>query len=672
MNDKRIKVLLIEDDPEYVRLVRNALAVIRTASFDLECADRLSTGLERLAAGGIDVVLLDLLLLDGHGFDIFTRAYGRAVRVPIIVLVGLDDEALAIKMVQEGVQDYLVDQVDGNLLARSIRCAIERNRAEEELDRVFDLSLDMLCIADLDGYFKRLNPAFEITLGYAKEELLARPLVDFIHPQDQALFVAEMQRLATGAPGVYFENRCRCKDGSCRWLEWRVVPVLAKGLIYAVARDVTERKEAEEVLRRRNEELMALNAIATTMSRPLDLDRILNVTLDEVLEVVEMDAGWIQLLDEDEDGGSLSLVVHRGFSQEMAREIRTVRLGEGLTGKVAQLGRPIVVDKVSEDPRLSMETGRREALHAFGAVPIKSRDKVLGVLGVFSRRPRQLSSQEVQLLTAIGHHIGMAIENVRLAEEASEMEILQELNRLRSELIANVSHELRTPLGLIKVFCTTLLSEDVEFGRETQLECLRTIDEEADKLEEIVDNLLDLSRMESDRLRLDKRFTDVGQLVREVIEAVKLEIDVTNLNSPFSIVHDFPPDSLMLHVDARRIEQVLRNLLGNAIKYSPEGGAITVRGRRDKWQILIGISDQGIGIPPGDLERIFERFYRAENEITQSVSGVGLGLAVCRGIVEAHDGRIWAESMPGVGSTFYFSLPVGGSDIQTSEVSEAS
>jgi two-component system sensor histidine kinase VicK len=122
-------------------------------------------------------------------------------------------------------------------------------------------------------------------------------------------------------------------------------------------------------------------------------------------------------------------------------------------------------------------------------------------------------------------------------------------------------------------------------------------------------------------------------------------------------VHDFPSKPLVATVDSKRIEQVLRNLLTNAIKYSPEGGHITVQGRGDHRQLLIQVRDEGMGIPPEDLERVFERFYRVENEITQRVGGVGLGLAVCRAIVEAHGGRMWVESSLGVGSTFFFTLP---------------
>jgi signal transduction histidine kinase len=154
-------------------------------------------------------------------------------------------------------------------------------------------------------------------------------------------------------------------------------------------------------------------------------------------------------------------------------------------------------------------------------------------------------------------------------------------------------------------------------------------------------------------LRLDKRPTDLGQLASQVMEAMEVHLEGHHF------LHDFPAQPMMADVDPKRIEQVLRNLLSNAIKYSPDGGEITVRGRRDAGQFaLIWVSDQGIGIPQEDLERVFERFYRVENEVTERVRGAGLGLAVCHSLVEAHGGRIWAESTPGSGSTFYFTLPV--------------
>ncbi len=193
----------------------------------------------------------------------------------------------------------------------------------------------------------------------------------------------------------------------------------------------------------------------------------------------------------------------------------------------------------------------------------------------------------------------------------------------------------------------------MDFDSETRREFLHDIDQETDKLEKIVDNLLDLSRMDSGRLHLDRRPTDVGQLAREVMEAMEVQL------TQHRFVHDFPPDPLVATVDAKRIEQVLRNLRSNAVKYSPEGGTITVQGRGSERHVLVSVSDEGIGIPSQDLERVFERFYRVENKVAQRVRGAGLGLPVCWGIVEAHSGRIWVESTLGEGSTFYFTLKRG-------------
>jgi signal transduction histidine kinase len=245
-----------------------------------------------------------------------------------------------------------------------------------------------------------------------------------------------------------------------------------------------------------------------------------------------------------------------------------------------------------------------------------------------------------------------------LLKEASEIQLLRELDRLRSDLVANVSHELRTPLGLIKIFCTTLMRQDIDLDRATQLEFLQDIGQETDRLEEIVTNLLDVSHLESGRLRLEKAPTDLTTLLADVVKEMSGQSARHHLRCSLS-------RPLIVSVDRRRLMQVLRNLLSNAIKYSPSGGEVAVHARQEQAQAVISIVDQGIGIPEPEQRAIFERFYRADNETTRSVSGVGLGLSVCQGIVEAHGGRIWVESEPGQGSTFSFTLPVGAvSEVQ--------
>jgi signal transduction histidine kinase len=182
-------------------------------------------------------------------------------------------------------------------------------------------------------------------------------------------------------------------------------------------------------------------------------------------------------------------------------------------------------------------------------------------------------------------------------------------------------------------------------------EFLKSIDEETDRLEHIVDNLTDLSQIESGRLRLNKQPCDLAKLAREVSQGIGIQAPQHDVRHSFA-------EPLMANVDRARIEQVLRNLLSNAIKYSPGGGVIEVRAHKEQHQVTLQVSDQGIGIAPQHQERIFERFYRVENEVTQSERGVGLGLAICQRIIEAHGGRIWVESVLGQGSTFYVALPI--------------
>lgn len=418
------------------------------------------------------------------------------------------------------------------------------------------------------------------------------------------------------------------------------------------ARLFAERKQAEVALKRRNEELATLNAIAAAIGRSPDLDRALHDALDEVVRLDLLKAtgkGAIFLLNEQ--AGELLAVVQRGFPEDQPCFAQPFKVGECLCGLAVQQGQIVISEDSSQDERHNFH-GPETKPHKDVCLPLKARDRVLGALALELSLGQAVTDADLRLLTAIGDQIGVAIESARLVEEAAEVEILHEVNRLRSELIANVSHELRTPLGLIKVLCTTLLREDVDLEHEARLEFLRDIDEETDRLEKIVDNLLDLSRIEGERLHLERQSVDVNQLVGQAIEATA----VRHTRHRFDSLLPSPP--IMATVDFQRIEQVLRNLLDNAAKYSPEGGAITVGVYGGENQIHVWVKDEGVGIPKEDLERVFERFYRVENEATQHESGAGLGLAVCRGIVEAHGGHIWAESKAGKGSTFHFTLPV--------------
>ena len=239
----------------------------------------------------------------------------------------------------------------------------------------------------------------------------------------------------------------------------------------------------------------------------------------------------------------------------------------------------------------------------------------------------------------------------------------QELEDIKNQLLATVSHELRTPLASIKGFATTLLRQDVRWDEATQRDFLRIIEEESNRLEELIDNLLDVAQVQAGGLRIRPEPVQLRRLVREAVEQAQRRTET------HWFVMDLPAELPRVWADPRRIRQVLSNLLENAIKYSPDGGEIAVRCEVDASNVMTTIADQGIGIPPEMQARIFDRFFQVDGASTRQVGGSGLGLAIVKGIVEAHHGTVWVESAVGKGSLFRFTLPiVKESDLRQNEV----
>jgi PAS domain S-box-containing protein len=228
----------------------------------------------------------------------------------------------------------------------------------------------------------------------------------------------------------------------------------------------------------------------------------------------------------------------------------------------------------------------------------------------------------------------------------------KELDQMKSQLLSTVSHELRTPLASIKGFATTLLRQDVEWDNTSRREFLSIIDEESDRLTELISNLLDMSRIEAGGLRVEPEPIDLEPIIHETAA----EFQVMTSKYRFTVHHAAGLPQVL--ADPRRARQVLRNLVENAVKYSPGGGPVTISTKAGNGYVQVSVADRGIGIEEKDLDRIFDRFYQVDSASTRQVGGSGLGLAICKAIVEAHDGEIWAESQPGMGSTFHFTLPI--------------
>jgi signal transduction histidine kinase len=229
---------------------------------------------------------------------------------------------------------------------------------------------------------------------------------------------------------------------------------------------------------------------------------------------------------------------------------------------------------------------------------------------------------------------------------------LRDIENLRSAFLSMLGHELQTPLSIIKGYTSTLARSDAKWNKKTLREGLQVIEEECDRLSKLVNRLLLASRIESRTVTLKKEPVQLPAMASKVVRRLE---SVTNIHG-FEV--DFVPDFPEVYADPERMEEVLTNLVDNAIKYSPEGGKIAITGRTNRDHVEVTVSDNGIGIPRRELGRVFERFRRGENSQVQKVRGMGLGLYICKSIVEAHGGKIEVSSEAGKGSEFMFTLPL--------------
>lgn len=305
--------------------------------------------------------------------------------------------------------------------------------------------------------------------------------------------------------------------------------------------------------------------------------------------------------------------------------------------------------------------------HYVQFIPLKSGKQIVGILrlqvqshyrlSIYSgplQRKYLSSRARVPFFDIFLDQITSLVEHIRLRSDALHMELLQRTDELRAALLASVSHDLRTPLTAIKAAASSLLQEEVDWDNEARQSFAHSIEREADRLNRLVGNLLDMSRIEGGALKPEKEWYPLTVLVRDVLSRLQ------PLLRGRSVFTSLPEDLTTAELDYVQIEQVLTNLLENAVRYTPPEAPIEVSVQFNEAEVLLCVADGGPGIPAADLERVFDKFYRVLGRQPQAgySSGSGLGLAICKGIIEAHQGRIWAEARPGGGVIFSIAFPV--------------
>jgi len=286
--------------------------------------------------------------------------------------------------------------------------------------------------------------------------------------------------------------------------------------------------------------------------------------------------------------------------------------------------------------------------------PLAARHAEAGILRLYLRGgDPPLDAAAVRLLTTFAAQAGLYIERVRLAREAGRAQLLEESDRLKSALLSSVSHDLRTPLAAIKASATVLLQEDAALDSTTRSDLLSAINEETDRLNRLVGDLLDQSRIEAGALRLKRDWCDMDELIRAVVRRLG------TLLAAFQVRLNLLPDLPLLLADYVQIDRVISNLLNNAVRFAPPGSAIDISAGAGGGVMTVAVANQGPAIPARLHPRLFDKFYRISEERSPDM-GTGLGLSICKGIVDAHGGKIWVDSPVAgeSGTRFSFTLPL--------------
>jgi signal transduction histidine kinase len=389
-------------------------------------------------------------------------------------------------------------------------------------------------------------------------------------------------------------------------------------------------------------ELNAVYAIARIVAETFDTEAGLDAVFRLARTIFIFDV--VALYLQNEESGTLEPSYARALGRGRSQEAE-LAWGEPAAQEAFRSGQTVLRQE-DAGPAVATRDRRRDYL----GLPMMVGGRCVGglVFGRFGGPP--FPPEHIRLAEFVAWHVGQLLENRRMASRIATLEAQRELARMQDEFVSTVSHELRTPLGFIKGYVTTLLRDDIAWERPSQIEFLRIIDEEADRLRELIDNLLDSSRLESGSLGMTVEPVRPAGLARDAASRSR------SLHPDMPLTLDVDEDLPIMMLDATRISQVLDNLLNNADKYA-HGAPVTLRAQQLDQTLQIEVEDRGPGIPSEHLPHLFERFFRVP--IHAGVArGTGLGLYICRKIVEAHGGLIGVDSPSGSGARFYFQLPI--------------
>jgi len=523
-------------------------------------------------------------------------------------------------------------------------------------------SADAVFMTDIEGTIVYANPSFEKVYGFSVDEVIGenpRIIKSGVIPQEQYKYFWDTLLNKETVAGELVN---KTKDGRLIPIDGTNSPILDEsgnilGFL-AIHADITKRKEDEEALQRRNEYLAASSEIGRLVTSTLDLEAIFSRSVNLIVERFGFYHASIFIIEET--GFNAVLQESTGTAGQKLKE-RKHALAVGSTstvGKATSSGEVVVINNTKLDslhkPNPLLPETKAEA-----AIPLHAGNRIIGTLDIQSTETDAFSEDDIAILQLLADQVAVGIENARsynLAQQA--VEEMREVDRLKSQFLANMSHELRTPLNSIIGFARVILKGIDGPITELQQQDLTAIFNSGQHLLGLINDVLDLSRIEAGKMDLTFDEVNITDLISSVLSTAAGLVK----DRPIKLVPEIEANLPMVRADAMRVRQVLINFLSNASKFTEEGEIIIKATLEEPDNappaVMIKVVDTGPGISEEDQAKLFQPFSQVDASLTRKVGGSGLGLSICHHLIQMHNGQIGVQSAPGKGSTFYFSIPV--------------
>lgn len=673
---KSSRILLADDNADMREYVYRLLSPY----YSMETVADGEAVLERVRKNRPDLIITDVMMPKLDGFELLKilRADEKIATIPVILLSARAGEEARSEGMEAGADDYVTKPFSARELLACVRAHLSTAKLRQEVETstresnerfsmLFEKSAFAAALSKLpEGIFTNVNEAFVKAFGYTKEETIGKRSSDLKLNRDEAIRIRITNKLMNTGAISDCELTLYTKLGEPRTFicNLTVLEFQHEKYVLSTLQDVTERKAAEE-------RIELLNRVSELSRNASNVNSLMLAVVKEIGRYLKISRGLFNEVDLDRNREIVLCDYFNGVPSVVGEH----KLSEysSITSTEMALGKTVVNFDSKVDPRTAADYDRTYGPteeRSYVAVPLMRDKRWVASLWVSDKVPRQWSKDDVSLLENIAGRVWAAVEKIRsdidLWESQQKMQLAlesaEEANRIKDEFLATVSHELRTPLNTILGWAHMLQSKINKDPKS--ISAIDAIYSSAKNQAQIVDDLLDISRIISGKMKLNPEIVLLSEIISASINTVSHAISAKNINLRVQYTDD--TEDICLYGDAQRLQQVFWNLLSNAVKFTPADGSIEILVGRTGSEVIVSVKDTGMGIAPEFLPVIFERFRQVDSSTTRKFGGIGLGLSIAKHLLELHGGTIWVESKGrGQGAKFVVTMPLTHLQIQS-------